>query len=252
MLFVVQVFIILFSICTFKKRKFQEGASVYNVSILKYFVVSSTFALVAFGFDLILEFNSIKYSMFYPVFGHNESCQVLDKILLYKKVTDVMTLVTTILLFSAMSTLVPTLVWDKNEEKLDRAVDQLSYQIRWMGYYFYIAVMYLVIGGFFLITNLRWFASHFPGCNEIHSLVEGMAFYSAIFYVTLLSVIVLLIAVRFRLAASWIAEHRMRGKSERVKQKWLRDNGLTLPFARIAQNSAALLSPLLVPFLSDS
>lgn len=163
-----------------------------------------------------------------------------------------MAILTVTLIFAAMCSLEPTRAWDnKEEEGVDYAVDQVAYQMRWLSYYLYVAVIYLVIGVMFLVAILRWFASYFPDKDEVHSIVAGIAFFNAIFYVTLLSVVVVLVAIRLRAAASRVAGRRMQGRTEADKRRWLLENQLSLPFTRVVQNSAALLSPLLVPLLSE-
>lgn len=243
-----------FSICTIRSRNYLDGESVYRVSRTCYItVLILVVAIVAF-IDYVNP-----YSIFDPVL--KKICYFRDDRIEFlrciKNIIDFLGLLTVALLFAAICSLVPTRVWDNKrmrnntEERIGLAVNQVSHQMRWLGYYFYVSVIYLVIGAFFIVSYLRWLGTYFPEKEEIQTLVVGISLYNTIFYVTLLSVIVLMVAIRLRLAASWIADHRARGMTEPDKQRWLRDNGLSLPVGKIVQNSAALLSPLLVPLLSE-
>ncbi len=117
----------------------------------------------------------------------------------------------------------------------------------WLKYYFLVAVVYLVIGSLFQITNLLWFASYFPREDAVHSIARGIAFYHSLFYAMLLLAIVVWVMMRLGYAALWLADVKSSSEPGLDKQRWLLDNGLSLSFARIVQSLPGLLLPPLVP-----
>ena len=254
-LFVVQLFVIIFSVRTICNRRVPRTHPLYWVSMKKYVVVSAKFAVPLACkqiYDIICRDND---SIFDPVFNfvrcHGLPSDVYYFMTWVKHFVDITAIVTVVLLLAAICALVPTFTWDRRSSTVDDAVNELAYQMRGLRYLFYLSVIYLVIGVSFVLVFLQWLLSYVPNHIDLRSTASGIVLYSAIFYIMLLSVVVVPVTLRLARAASQVAGRRTPWMTEASRQKWLLDNGLSFSFGHGLRHAMALLSPFLVPVLSE-
>lgn len=251
-LFVVQLLVVLFSVGTICNRRFPQNPFAIQVSLKKYVFVS---AILVVPFACIQCYVVDNGSIFKPVFDfvlcHGFPLHIFHHMWWTKVLVDITAIVTVVLLFAAMCSLVPTSIWDKHVSTVDDAVNELAYRMRWLRYLFYLSTVYLVIGVSFVFVFLQWLLSYVPNHIEVRSTASGIVLYSAFFYIMLLFVVVVPVTLRLVRAASRFAVRRTQGLTEASRQKWLLDNGLSFSFGQGLQHAMALLSPFLVPVLSE-
>lgn len=246
----VQVFVISISVVTVKNRRTWDTKSIYNVTVTRYLSVSLCFAILTFvGYWIIL---GSQFSTFNPllVLIEDKRNYLFCAVEIVKLLLEAMAVVTIILLFCAVYSLVPTLVWDGQEEDFCSAKEQLSYLAKWLKYYIDITIIYFLVGGAFQFAYVDWLASNIS--SERDSLTEiGIVFFNASFYMFLLVMVFLPSGIRIQKAILYVEIRETQKMTVPQRSQWRLDNGFPdFDFVSSVKYLAALLSPLVFPVLS--
>lgn len=258
-LLLVQSILMLWIIATVWNRP--RWCEEYDIKFWEFFWVSLLFVVLTLAaYACISDFDwqkrTFKVSAFNPILLKIETfselfCNVED----LRLIIEIMAIPTTAMLFGATCSLVPTLVLNEKVYDPYNAIRQIVYLIKWLNYYFYIALVYLVLGGGFQVAYVRWLASNAPNINGKPDLIvqSGIIFFNSSFYVFLLILIFLPIAIRIMKAISCLEERCTIGMTEAKKRQWRLIHGFpSIDFANGIKYTLGILSPLIVPMLSSA
>ena len=250
--FLVQLFVIIFSYRTALRRKTWDAYSQWNIKRRQYIIVSSIF-LILLTIAMCVHLHHNK-SVFNPLLMSIKQClcssQIFHHVEKIRKLIEFMSLFAIVLLFSAVCTLVPTIVWDDEKRNWKYALEQLNHLIRWLKFYFLVAVVYLSIGTLFQFTYVHWLMSNLPDDKTIHPTAKGIIFLNSSFYVFLLFMLLVPVAIRLAIAASRIEGWETQGMTGSQRRAWRQEHGFPIiDVTSIVKYIVAILSPYF-PILS--
>ena len=250
-LFLFQAFVIFTSLYTVKFRKIWDNRSKYNVSMTKYCFVSSFFTIVAlFGYFTTFDNNVSAFSPLLSSVERGHEIPHFCTIEILRLLLEVMAVATVSLLFCAVHSLVPTLVWDGTEGSLCRAKEQLLYMSRWLKVYFDVAILYFMCAGAFQFAYVGWLSSNLRH-EQANSYEIGVMFFNSALYVFLLVMTLLPVGIRMQIAISYVEDRETKGVDISQKVRWRAQNGFPdFGFLSGLKYYVALISPFLFPALS--
>ena len=174
-------------------------------------------------------------------------------------VTYLLTLITISAAIGAASTLDPKLAWNipskkkRSKSAIQTAIDEITWQVRWMKYYLCMAAAFLVIGILCIKAwtslPLAYLEPKGMAANAFRETANAIVVNYAVFFVLLLVVVFVPVCMRLLRSAAHICEISLPSTSESDRRRWLAQNGLTLSVAETAQGVIAILSPVAIPIV---
>ena len=228
-------------------------------SLILCFISFVTFQLLNWWCDSLLKpINAIGREWFECLLGKN----LFDLLEYSLEVSAVLTFSAVSAVIAAACTLDPKLAWNILFKKqpsnctIQKAMDEIAWQIRWMKYYLFMAAAFLVIG---ILCQKIWTAlplayipdEEYMAAKAFQEAANAIVVYYAVFFVLLLLVVFLPIGVRLQRAGTYISEIGLPDSNELERRRWMVNNKLTLSMAETIQSIIAVLSPIAIPMVIE-
>ncbi len=120
-LFVAQIFVVLFSVITVKRREPSEDLSAGKSIFSRYLIASGAFVVLVIGLELVSSSFGVSHSTYHPILERINDCltpTASAHIKNFKNIIDLTSILSVTLLLSAMCTLAPEVARGKKEKSV--------------------------------------------------------------------------------------------------------------------------------------